>query len=357
MPAKSTDMSLGSFSFDRRMGTQEWLQYELPKPTEISSCQVYLLKAGMFETPESGRVLYRKNGEWKEVADAKGEVTKLNRWNTITFPAVLADAIKFEFTMQGTNRDAAQLSNVREQIGYVPWYFDLPDSQFGVAWKQLIDPKGFSAPFGLTTAEQRHPEFAVQYDRHECMWNGPVWPFSTTQTLTALANYLNREPQPVISRKDYFEALLTYSNSQRLKLDDGKVVPWIDEDQNPFTGDWIARTCILKWEKTDPKRWKIKGGTSDRGKDYNHSAFCDLVINGLIGVRPQSDNTVVVNPLVPEGAWDYFCLDRVSYHGRMLTILWDKTGKRYGRGAGLRVLADDKEIAQSPTLSRVVGKL
>ena len=311
----------------------------------------------MFETPESGRVLYRKNGEWKEVADAKGEVTKLNRWNTITFPAVLADAIKFEFTMQGTNRDAAQLSNVREQIGYVPWYFDLPDSQFGVAWKQLIDPKGFSAPFGLTTAEQRHPEFAVQYDRHECMWNGPVWPFSTTQTLTALANYLNREPQPVISRKDYFEALLTYSNSQRLKLDDGKVVPWIDEDQNPFTGDWIARTCILKWEKTDPKRWKIKGGTSDRGKDYNHSAFCDLVINGLIGVRPQSDNTVVVNPLVPEGAWDYFCLDRVSYHGRMLTILWDKTGKRYGRGAGLRVLADDKEIAQSPTLSRVVGKL
>ena len=357
VPAKSSDMSLGCFSFDRRMGTKEWLQYELPKPTEISSCQIYLLKAGMFEPPESGRVLYRKNGEWKEVADAKGEVTKLSRWNTITFTPVLADAIKIEFAMQGTNRDAAPLSNVREQIGYVPWYFDLPDARFGVAWKQLIDPKGFSAPFGLTTAEQRHPEFAVQYDRHECMWNGPIWPFATTQTLTALANYLNREPQPALTRKDYFNALRTYALSHRMKLEGGKVVPWIDEDQNPFTGDWIARTCILKWEKTDTKKWQIKGGTSDRGKDYNHSAFCDLVINGLIGVRPQADASVVVNPLVPEGVWDYFCLDRVPYHGRMLTILWDKTGKRYGKGAGLRVFADGKEIASNPTLTRVTGKL
>ena len=81
------------------------------------------------------------------------------------------------------------------------------------------------------------------------------------------------------------------------------------------------------------------------------------MINGLVGLRPQADNTVVVNPLVPEGLWEYFCLDRVSYHGRMLTILWDKTGKHYGKGAGLRVLADDKEIASSPTLSKVTGKL
>ena len=172
-----------------------------------------------------------------------------------------------------------------------------------------------------------------------------------------MANYLNREPQPALTRKDYFNALRTYALSHRMKLEGGNVVPWIDEDQNPFTGDWIARTCILKWEKTDTKKWQIKGGTSDRGKDYNHSAFCDLVINGLIGVRPQADASVVVNPLVPEGVWDYFCLDRVPYHGRMLTILWDKTGKRYGKGAGLRVFADGKEIASNPTLTRVTGKL
>ena len=42
----------------------------------------------------------------------------------------------------------------------------VPDARFTVAWKQLTDPKGFAAPYGLTTAEQRHPGFAIHYDRH-----------------------------------------------------------------------------------------------------------------------------------------------------------------------------------------------
>jgi hypothetical protein len=55
-------------------------------------------------------------------------------------------------------------------------YFDLPNPDKSVAWKQLIDPRGFCAPFGPTTAEQRHPKFAVAYAGHECQWNGPSWP-------------------------------------------------------------------------------------------------------------------------------------------------------------------------------------
>ena len=54
-----------------------------------------------------------------------------------------------------------------------------------------MDPQGFQAPFGPTTAERRHPGFAVSYEGHECQWNGPSWPFATSVTLTALANVLN----------------------------------------------------------------------------------------------------------------------------------------------------------------------
>ena len=50
-------------------------------------------------------------------------------------------------------------------------------------------------------------------------------------------------------------------------------------------------------------------------------------------------------------------LDNVLYHGRILTIIWDKTGEKYKRGQGLTVFADGKKIAQSATLSRVSGKL
>ena len=82
---------------------------------------------------------------------------------------------------------------MREEIGYTPWYFDLPDpgSGYEIAWKQLMDPQGFYAPYGPTTAERRHPEFQVPYEGDDCQWNGPSWPFATTITLRALANVLN----------------------------------------------------------------------------------------------------------------------------------------------------------------------
>ena len=82
-----------------------------------------------------------------------------------------------------------------------------------------------------------------------------------------------------------------------------------------------------------------------------------MIISGLVGLRPRADDLVEVNPLVPEGTLDYFCLDNLSYHGRTLTILWDKTGMHYNKGAGLRVLADGKEIAHGETLMRLTGKL
>jgi hypothetical protein len=66
---------------------------------------------------------------------------------------------------------------------------------------------------------------------------------------------------------------------------------------------------------------------------------------------------VEVNPLVPEGTWDHLCLDNVLYHGHILSIIYDKTGGHYGRGKGLRVLADGKEIAASATLARLTGTL
>jgi hypothetical protein len=66
---------------------------------------------------------------------------------------------------------------------------------------------------------------------------------------------------------------------------------------------------------------------------------------------------VEISPLLPAGAWNYFCLDGVNYHGHTLTIFWDADGSRYGRGQGFRVLADGKEIASGKKLERLEGKL
>ena len=256
--------------------------------------------------------------------------------------------------------------DVREVQGYIPWYFNLPDAGYEGAWKQLTDPKGFHAPFGPTTAEQRHPRFAVSYKGHQCQWNGPSWPFATTQALVALANLLNNYRQNTIGKSDYFETLKIYTKSHQLKRaplllkygkggagrEDGRVVPWIDENLNPYTGDWIARTRLKTWKDGT---WDPRKGGKERGKDYNHSSYCDLIISGLSGLRPRPDDIIEVNPLVGADTWDWFCLDNVLYHGRIITILWDKTGRKYGKGKGLRVFANGKEIAQSETIGRVTG--
>lgn len=232
-----------------------------------------------------------------------------------------------------TVKEGGSYAGVREAIGYIPWYFDgLTDESKAVAWKQVMDTDGFLAPFGLTTAERRHPEFRT-HGCCNCEWDGAVWPFATSQTLTGMANMLNKQDQQVVNDSVYFDLLETYVESQYYR---GR--PYIGEYLDEKTGYWLK-------------------GDQERSRYYNHSTFNDLIITGLVGLRPRPDDTVEVNPLVPEGQWDYFALDNVHYHGSILTILWDKDGSRYGKGKGLRVFADGEEIASSPSLSRVTGNL
>ena len=63
-----------------------------------------------------------------------------------------------------------------------------------------------------------------------------------------------------------------------MRIENGNIVPWIDENLNPFTGDWISRTRLKTWENGT---WSKGKGGVERGKDYNHSTFCDLIISGL----------------------------------------------------------------------------
>ncbi len=84
-----------------------------------------------------------------------------------------------------------------------------------------------------------------------------------------------------------------------------------------------------------------------RGEKYNHSTFCDLVISGIAGVRCGNNGGLTVDPLFEENQLDYMCVDGVLIGGRYFTVIWDKTGERYGRGKGFLVLLEGKQIARS----------
>jgi hypothetical protein len=219
----------------------------------------------------------------------------------------------------------------REEIGYVPWQFNLPDPGYESAWKYLMDADYFYSDYGPTTVERGDPLFYLS--KTCCWWSGQSWPYATTQTLAAMANLLNNYRQSVVTKHDYIKLLKTYTRTQRK---DGH--PYIAEAAHPETGSWEGHDSY------------------NHSEHYFHSGYNDLIITGLVGMRPRDDDQLEINPLAPQ-EWDYFALDDVNYRGRQLTILWDRDGKRYGRGKGLRILANGKEIGNAEKLSKVVVSL
>jgi hypothetical protein len=219
----------------------------------------------------------------------------------------------------------------RELIGYVPWQFNLPDPGYEAAWYALMDTAGFAAPFGPTTVERHDPQFMVSDVC--CVWSGNAWPYATSQTLTAMANLLDNYHQDVVTKADYFRLLRQYSLDQRKN---GR--PYVAEAANPFTGSWKGHD------------------TYDHSEHYFHSTYVDLVITGLVGLRPRGDDTLEVNPLAP-GTWDWFALDNVRYRGRDVMVVWDRYGSHYGHGAGLSLYVQGKRLAHADSLERVAAAM
>jgi len=229
-----------------------------------------------------------------------------------------------------------QLEDAREAIGYIPWYFNLPSDkkEYAKAWDELVNDKGFAAPWGLTTAERRHPLFRTHGSGHGCEWDGAVWPFATTQTLKGLSNLLTHYKNH--SRMDanvFYNELHKYASSHQKRG-----LPYLGEYQDEKNGEWLK-------------------GDNPRSSYYNHSCFADLIISDLIGLKPREDNIVEIYPLIPKDKWNWFCVEGIFYHGKMLTILFDKDGRKYGKGVGLKIYADGKEIYSGKKLEHVSAKL
>ena len=238
-----------------------------------------------------------------------------------------------------------QFAGVRELIGYIPWTYGIATPDRDIAWKQLFDPRGFDGKFGPTTAEKRSPRFRFA-SSDQCTWNGPMWPFATTQTLTALAELLQTRGTSSISSNEYYKLFARYVLAQHLTLPGGQSIPWIDEDRDADADDWIARRMLRE-----------KNKQVGRGDYYNHSGFADLLITGLLGVRPEAGDTLHIHPLLPAGTWQYFALDGLPYHGHLLTLIYDRDGAHYRKGRGFQVWIDGKIAAHREKLGPLTVQL
>ena len=227
----------------------------------------------------------------------------------------------------------------RELVGYTPWMFGLVpipagtfSTNYNTAWQHLLQPTQLAGAHGLRTVEPSYPRYLTQYrfdaamGRPECQWNGPSWPFQTSQTLTGLANLLQQAPGSTAVTSDTYVTLLRQYTAQH-RLTNGALD--IQEDYNPDTG--LPIVGLL------------------RSHHYNHSTYNDLILSGLVGIQPRDDDTLQLTPLLPlaNGSrthLNYFALQSVRYHDRDLTIRYDADGSRYGKGRGLTVECDGQTI-------------
>jgi hypothetical protein len=212
----------------------------------------------------------------------------------------------------------------RELAGMIPWYFNLPfdNSTFGTAWKHVLDTNNLLGQYGLRTNEPSYEYYFRQFVYFEgkrgSQWNGPSWPYQTSQTITAMANVLNNYHEHELTTSDYLKLLRRYTRQHYLP--DGRIN--LVENYDPNNGGPIV---YYYWSN-----------------HYNHSSYNNLIITGLCGVRPSADDSLSINPLV-DSTNDYFCLQNVLYHGHRVTVVYDRDGKKYNLGKGLTVFVDGEK--------------
>ena len=216
----------------------------------------------------------------------------------------------------------------RELAGYLPWQFGLPTNAQAVAWQHLTNPGELAGPKGLRTVEPSYPKYMQQYRYEgaspECQWNGPSWPFQTSQTLTALANLIDdytASPVAPVTADDYYRLLKQYTHQHFLNGH-----PDLQEDYNPDTGAVIVGLA--------------------RSHHYNHSTYNDLILSGLVGIRPTPGNRLTISPILP-AALRYFAVEKLQYHGHTLALYYDRAGTRYHFGPGLTLFVDGTQAAHA----------
>jgi DUF1680 family protein len=100
-PKSSGDHEIRRMTWWDHQGTEEWISYQFPQPSDVSSVAVYWFDdtgRGACKVPAEWRLFWRDGVEWKPVALTGGSKygTALDQFNRVTFEPVTARELKVE---------------------------------------------------------------------------------------------------------------------------------------------------------------------------------------------------------------------------------------------------------------------
>lgn len=103
LPRSSGDQNIPRFTWWDHRGTEEWVEYEFPRPREVSAVEVYWFDdtgAGQCRVPASWTVLYRDGEAWKPVETAETGGTARDTFNALSFKPVMTRGLRLAVRLQ-----------------------------------------------------------------------------------------------------------------------------------------------------------------------------------------------------------------------------------------------------------------
>jgi hypothetical protein len=229
---------------------------------------------------------------WRRLAETTGRAIRERMWD--------AGAGMFSDVDPATGAR----TGVKAAVCFYPLMTDLVDAaQVARLGGHLFDPRRFWTSYPVPSSSVDDPLFDPdarwQGRRHNCPWNGRVWPMTNSHVIEGLARAV-RAHRPdwaprlgVLLRR--FVRMMTFGGDADR--------PNCFEHYHPFTG----RAC--EYRGID---------------DYQHSWVNDLIVSHVMGVQPHGATGVTVHPLRLGVA--RAVLDRLAVAGHRLTVRLDGRG-------------------------------
>lgn len=219
-------------------------------------------------------------------------------------------------------------TNVEAAVCFYPMLTDLlSESHVARMLGRLTDPAHFATPWPVPSSSVSDPLFNADAEwkgkRHNCPWNGRVWPMTNSHIIDGLIRQWRlRPPTPASAaapdsprhRAGALAADMLVKFARMMYHDGDLARPNCYEHYNPLTGHACEYRGI---------------------DDYQHSWIIDLIIRGVMGVDVGHDgrtSRVVIDPLpLPGMAAE---IDNIRIAGHTLDIRRDADGAFEARDRG-----------------------
>ncbi|WP_135556748.1 MGH1-like glycoside hydrolase domain-containing protein [Paenibacillus cymbidii] len=286
------------------------------------------------------QALHRMLALKERYAEADRYQAKLGKLRANMMSKMWDEESRFFYDLEPRSDAKALLS--RSVAGFFPGLTDMVQEEHMAMYDYLGDPEEFYAAYPIPTVSRKCPAYAPDnvwlvgphasasnpYS-YPCCWNGPSWHFSNAIALDGLGASIQKFERAQAYVKLFRDLWQKWTASQ-IQDEENNVVN-TSESINPETGVWNKEVY-----------------------DYFHSYYNAILISRIVGIIPEESDTVRIKPL--DMGWDYFRLENVLYHGKLVTVSWKKHGcqKNVSIDEGMTVTVDGKPAAKSDCLTEMI---